>query len=413
MPSPSHHQADAAPSPSSSRSSTVAAGLLAVVVGAWLSLGGGGGGGAAVAGTAVRQPGWLYYEFGERREPGGALRGQVLQTSGQGKLHRQVNASFFVSQRLAPPAAVARLLEEAAAAEASFKTDADTIDGEPTFERYVLERGEVAAPRLHAAFAPLRAPLVAFVRRVMGCPRCELCDVLLRRYRPHERRSVPVHRDVNAYATAILTLNAEAFAGGYFIADRADSNTKANAAATAAARAFHLPLDSGDVLVHDHDVLHGVNVTAGERFSVVGWFKDRPGHCASDSNPWVRELAEGGDAEAANTLGDYAMQTGDKAEAAKWFGVAAARGHPAAMVFMGQGVFRERGGAQREAAGFLLQAAELGRRDGMAMLAWALDNGAGVDRDGARALQWRREAARLGHPMAISELEQAGLAIEG
>ena len=100
-------------------------------------------------------------------------------------------------------------------------------------------------------------------------------------------------------------------------------------------------------------------------------------------------------------------------EGAAWFGVAAARGHPAAMVFMGQGVFREQGDAQREAAGFLLQAAELGRRDGMAMLAWALDNGAGVDRDGARALQWRREAARLGHPMAISELEQAGLAIEG
>jgi len=300
---------------------------------------------------------------------------------------------------------VARLLEEAQAAEALFKTDADSVDGQPSFERYVLERGEIATPRLHAAFAPLREPLVSFVRRVMGCPGCELCDVLLRRYRPHERRAVRVHRDVNAYATAILTLNAEAFSGGYFITDRADYYAQA-------ARSYHLLLDSGDVLVHDHNVQHGVNVTAGERYSVVGWFKDRPGHCASDANPWVRELAEAGDAEAANTLGDQAMQTGDEAEGAKWKAIAAERGHPAAMAFMGQGVFREKGEARRAAASYLLQAAELGRRDAMALLAWALDNGAGFAHDGAQALKWRRKAAQLGHPMAIRELERAGLPIQ-
>ena len=63
-------------------------------------------------------------------------------------------------------------------------------------------RGRVHDRTLHRAWKRLEAPVVSFVRRVLGCPRCELCDVLVRRYRPDERRAVPVHRDINAFATA-------------------------------------------------------------------------------------------------------------------------------------------------------------------------------------------------------------------
>ena len=61
------------------------------------------------------------------------------------------------------------------AAEASFKRDdADTIDGAPTFERYVREHGRVVHGALHAAFAPLEAPLLEHVRGALRCPACHV-----------------------------------------------------------------------------------------------------------------------------------------------------------------------------------------------------------------------------------------------
>ena len=383
------------------------AAIFVVVVAVWFS--------ARISAPARRAMpqipagGFAFNLSAAEREAGGALRGQVLQTSGTGRIKKTVNASFFVAERLASATRIAALLGAAAAADDSFYTDADSIDGAPSFEIHALQRGEVANVMLYDAFEPLRAPLVTFVRRVMGCPACELCDVLVRRYRPSERRGVPVHRDVNAYATAILTLNAEEFTGGYFITDRFEQAKSDSGVRT---KHYYLPVGSGDVFVHNHDVLHGVNVTSGVRVSVVGWFKDRPGYCASDGNPWVHELAEAGDAKSMNTLAETFMHLGEKEKGLKWHSNAAEAGHPASMVFMGQGVFKERGAKQRKAADFLLQAAKAGRRDGMAMLAWALDNGAGIERDGAAALAWRRKAAHAGHPMAIRELEMAGLPLE-
>ena len=183
----------------------------------------------------------------------------------------------------------------------------------------------------------------------------------------------------------------------------------------AAARQLHLPLGSGDLLVHDHNVLHGVNVTSGTRYSLVGWYKDRPGLCASDDNPWVLEMAEAGDAEAMYNVMQRAQATGDQGKADKWGKRAANAGHAGAMTAIAAGLFRtNQEDDRKEATRLLAKASELGRRDAMAFYAWALDRGAGLPHaDPEAALMWRRRAAALGHAQARRELEAAGLSVEG
>ena len=44
---------------------------------------------------------------------------------------------------------------------------------------------------------------------------------------------------------------------------------------------LHLLLHSGDLLMHDRFIEHGVNVTSGERYALIGWFKDRAGVCGA------------------------------------------------------------------------------------------------------------------------------------
>ena len=195
------------------------------------------------------------------------------------------DAQFRLARRLVPPTTVRRLL--AGVKEATYLTDADTIDGRPTWERYVIKRGRVLDRRLALLSEPATAPLTALVRRVMTCPDCQLCDVLIRRYLPSERRTVPRHYDSRAYATAVLTLNAAEFRGGYFVWR---------------GRAVHLLAESGDVIVHGFNLKHGVSVTHGARYALIAWFKPRPGLCFSDGNPWLVDLVQQGDAEAARQL---------------------------------------------------------------------------------------------------------------
>lgn len=197
-------------------------------------------------------------------------------------------ASFRVARRIVPPRTLRHIM--AAAAQAEFSSDTDSIDGDRSFELYLVKRGATLRARLYDIVRPtLERTIVPLVRRVMGCPECDLCDVLIRRYLPDERRGVHRHYDSRAYATAVVTLNAAEYRGGYYVSDDASQQQ-------------HVSCDSGDVLVHGFNLPHGVRVTSGARYSLIAWFKREPGHRFSDANPWLEELARGGDPEAKNVL---------------------------------------------------------------------------------------------------------------
>jgi hypothetical protein len=43
---------------------------------------------------------------------------------------------------------------------------------------------------------------------------------------------------------------------------------------------------AGDAVMHGWDLMHGVRVTRGGRFSMICWFKDSEAACLSGTTPW-------------------------------------------------------------------------------------------------------------------------------
>ena len=361
----------------------------------------------------ARDPSLEYFEFNTGDVSiDGMLSGLIHEEASQVHAERRTSP-FYVFPQLVPLRVATAVVNQAKADANTFKTDSDSIDGSPSYEKYVIEHGRVVHPAIHDLLQPILGSVVDKVREAIGCPTCELCDVLVRRYVHGERRGVGIHRDINAYVTSILTLNAEDFTGGYYVVSHDRTPSGGSLMGLAAARQLHLALKSGDLLIHGYNVLHGVNVTSGARYSVIGWFKDRAGLCASDANPWVHELADTGDADAMNQLMQKAIKDGDVSTAQRWAERAAAAGHTGAMTFRAMGLFRSKLPEDRAEAARLVEAAShAGRRDAMALYAWALDSGACGRVDRTEALTWRRRAATLGHEAARRELQAAGLTVE-
>lgn len=96
-------------------------------------------------------------------------------------------------------------------------------------------------------------------------------------------------------------------------------------------------LQSGDAIFHQSDLLHGVRVTGGERWSWILWFYDGGKECQTNPADWFREEAEEGDALAQFLLSKRVhMQTypnGDRtqheqkvSEMRRWLGKSAEGG---------------------------------------------------------------------------------------
>uniref|UniRef100_A0A7S1B1W6 Fe2OG dioxygenase domain-containing protein n=1 Tax=Noctiluca scintillans TaxID=2966 RepID=A0A7S1B1W6_NOCSC len=186
-----------------------------------------------------------------------------------------------------------------------FDEDTDSVDGLPTFEFYIeahnskgLARVEGkpdvdpdifarrAGPRerLVEITAPIVERLTPFINeQYPGCKgRCHVCHSLVRRYLDGERRGHLMHFDIQALVTVVMGLNDHAtdFTGGLFVS-------------AGAARRF-VPLQAGDAAVHQSDLLHGVQVTNGTRWSWIIWMQDSP-TCSADPVQWHLEAAEEGD----------------------------------------------------------------------------------------------------------------------
>jgi hypothetical protein len=92
------------------------------------------------------------------------------------------------------------------------------------------------------------------------------------------------------FATAILTLNANEFQGGLFLTNFSEGRGRGRGRGSGSGSIPHeygggekifLPLRDGDIVTHQHDLLHGVDVQGnGERVSLIFWFRP-PGLCSS------------------------------------------------------------------------------------------------------------------------------------
>lgn len=288
-------------------------------------------------------------------------------------------------------------------------TEADTVDKAPTFQASVLEDGEVAAA---AAVADLLKPIVLerilpYVRAKFGCPDACIGDALLRRYRAGERTSLNLHYDIQAFATAIIPLSLQqspaaahecappdggglsTYAGGLFV----------QGGASRSSRRLLRFASAGDVLVHQFDLMHGVEVHAGERYAIAVWFYDSPRSRALGTAPWVREAAEAGNADAQFLQASFCAQgrfgnRRDDDAAAQWLARGAAQGHATSQL----GYARQLLGAgdEERAAAYLKHAAEQGHVEAMYSLALCYLDGMGVPRSADDAAEWFGRAAEEG-----------------
>ena len=70
------------------------------------------------------------------------------------------------------------------------------------------------------------------------------------------------------------------------------------------ARRVFLPLRAGDAVVHSSDLFHGVHVRgAGERWSLIVWFRTCPQCTMAGADGWFRERAFAGEPIAQYLLG--------------------------------------------------------------------------------------------------------------
>ena len=101
-----------------------------------------------------------------------------------------------------------------------------------------------------------------------------VCHSMIRRYLEKERRSHDTHWDIPSYVSVVVSLDSthEDFEGGFFVT-------------TGNGEKSFIPLQKGDTVVHQSDLLHGVHVVSGQRWSWAMWFQDSS-DCSSAAENW-------------------------------------------------------------------------------------------------------------------------------
>ena len=218
-----------------------------------------------------------------------------------------------ILETVVTPAEVSKI--RSLVADAEFDTDGDSVDGIASHEMFVFQKsggkrneaGQIDHdPAGFAARQPLRDALSAvmdpilrdridpYVRRRFPAQcgadapperACTPCSSLVRRYRPGERRSHNPHRDMLALVTVVVSLAdyGTEYRGGLYVSAGQGRQVVA--------------LNRGDAVVHQSDLLHGVDLgdEASERWSWILWYYDST-RCVSRGHEWSKAAAEAGDA---------------------------------------------------------------------------------------------------------------------
>ncbi|CAK0911071.1 unnamed protein product [Prorocentrum cordatum] len=143
----------------------------------------------------------------------------------------------------------------------AFEAKPDSIDGAATHEFYVYKAARLLHRPLDDVMRPAMDRAMLFVRARYACDTCVVCFSLVRRYLEGERRGLHAHQDMQASVSVVFTLNSEDYEGGLFLMSN-----------YSAAQSY-LPLRTGDAVVHQADLLHGVAVSRGNRWSWSLWIK--------------------------------------------------------------------------------------------------------------------------------------------
>jgi len=206
---------------------------------------------------------------------------------------------------------------------------------------------------------------------------------------PQERLGVPAHFDVTAFATIILPLSPAAnYTGGFFVQSGAHVDT----------RSF-VPMDTGDVLLHDFTLNHGIEVYEGGRFSLIVWVSETRAACDESRTPWHAHRAMQGDVVAQHILGMMFGQGNgapqDDAQALQWTSMAAEGGLYNAQFSLGTMYFEGRGTPVNDSRAFYWyeKAAQQGDASAQLIVSRLYSLGVGTERDLKQASRWYEQGS--------------------
>ena len=214
-----------------------------------------------------------------------------------------------------------------------------------------------------------------------------VCHSMIRRYLLHERRTHDTHWDIPSYVSVVVSLDAAGhdFQGGFFVT-------------TGNGEKSFIPLQRGDTVVHQSDLLHGVHVKQGERWSWAMWFQDSH-DCSSQSSDWWKSEAEGGD-PVAQTL--RAMRAATPKESWTWLETAANRGFPRAQLYFGKAIEDGlEGEKNQELASYWYEKSRLGGEVDSCYYLGLVQQRRG---NASGAMQLFRQGALAGEPNAMGQL---------
>ena len=274
-----------------------------------------------------------------------------------------------------------------------FDRGPDTVDGRPTFEKFLIDNGRLTEPlektlllwrSLGGDEAFERA--TAYARSKLRKPSLSLYQVLLRRYKPTERRVHPSHFDSHARGTMVIALN-DNFDGGYYFCD--DTTRR------------FVSLRPGEAFLHSFDLRHGVHVQSGTRYSCVLWFKT-PRTAKNGSTPWFNRRAET-EKDAAYMVASLLLNKQDVNPRllAALFERAANLGSTDAA--LNRGVLAAQEDDHETAVKWFRKAKNA---TAMRYLAVSYIHGKGVDRSATKATRWLHRAGAAGDSDALHALSR-------
>lgn len=248
----------------------------------------------------------------------------------------------------------------------SFSMEPDSVDKLPSFEYYLQHHAghgssPFPAPKnlLTISNAVIEERVLPLVRHLYNCSGCRVCTSLVRRYQSDQRTRHPPHFDTQSFITIVVSLATHGvhYRGGLYVRTAPGSEQFVHA-------------KTGDAVLHQYDVEHGVWVREGSRYSWILWVQDSP-QCEGPRVSWHKGAASQGD-----PIAQYHMST---------------------MYSSGRGGVSKN---EHTAATLLHKAASQGYSRAQQKLGNAFFQGIGVEEDESKALEWYVAAAKQNFSLA-------------
>lgn len=162
----------------------------------------------------------------------------------------------------------------------AFDRGFDSLDGKPAMQIDIVEWEVVEIPKLFQLVEPYLEKLRAFIAKHFDVS--FVYWIFLRKYSyqgNHGRKGVRFHSD-NSGATAVVPLNNDYKDGAYVMVDKKFDNENFKGEfsipeqeKTSSSTYYRPPLRTGSALIHDGEILHGVEaVSQGTRYSLIFFF---------------------------------------------------------------------------------------------------------------------------------------------